>query len=323
MRITDRLITDRYMTNLNRSLSQLNDLNERVSTGRSYTKASEDPACALKAYKVRSDLSRISLYKSNLEEAGSELTERESALTEIGGILSDAGTQLLQAVSDTSNESDRKIIASLLRGYQEQLFNIGNTKFGSKFIFGGEDMRTMPFSIDGAGTLLYQGLDTGDASLFEQEHNYFDVGLGLRTDGSGQVVPGTGLDMASPGSALFGVGTDADGISDNLYNLLGQIADKLENDDMTGMQAYTDKLDSMSDLNMIKLADVGEKCNFIDFLTDRFTTSEYNAMEKQQALEGVDSARAILEFNMQETAYNAALSMGTKILQYTLLDYLD
>jgi len=310
------------MANLNKSLGELNSLNERVTTGRRYQKASEEPAAALKAYKVRGEISRLSRYQNNLKEAAGELAERESALSEINSILTDINDQLLQTASDTNNESGRETVASMLRGYQEQLLNIGNTKFGSKYIFGGEDMQNMPFGLDSSGKLLYHGLDTNNASLFEDEHYFYDIGLGIKTDALGNVVPGTGLDMASPGSELFGVGTDANGLSDNLYNLLGQIADKLSANDLSGIEDMSAKLEAFSDKNMIKLVDVGERNNFIDFLTDRYTTSEYNAMEKQKTLEGVDNAKAILDYKMQETAYNAALAMGSKILQYTLLDYL-
>jgi flagellar hook-associated protein 3 FlgL len=166
-------------------------------------------------------------------------------------------------------------------------------------------------------------LDTSDETLFGDEEYYYDIGLGIKTDGSGNVIVGTGLDMASPGSELFGLGEDTNGIPNNIYNLFSEIKDKLMSGDISDMEKFSVKLEAMADRNMMKLVDVGEKNNFIDFLADRYETSEFNATKKQKSLEGIDSARAILEFNTQETAYNAALSMGSKILQYTLLDYLN
>jgi flagellar hook-associated protein 3 FlgL len=301
----------------------MNKLNERVTSGRSYQKASEDPATALKAYKVRISISRLNVYQSNLEEASGELTERESAVTEINSILSDINTEMLQATSDTYGEVDRKTFATALRSAQEQILNIGNSKFGSKYVFGGNDPSVMPFTVDASGNLLYHGYDVAEAGNFGEETYFFDVGLGIKTDAAGNVQEGTGLDMACPGSALLGVGTDpVTGVSNNLYTLLGQLADKLDANNMTEIKNYTDKLNEMTDKNLVMLSETGTKSNFIDFLTSRDKDSLLNAQKKQKSLEGIDSAKAILDFNNQENAYNAALAMGTKIMQYTILDYL-
>ena len=61
----------------------------------------------------------------------------------------------------------------------------------------------------------------------------------------------------------------------------------------------------------------------MNFLSDRFAVDETNALEKQQRLEGIDTAQGIIEFNMQELAYKAALQMGSKIVQQSLLDYIQ
>lgn len=322
MRITEKMISTNYMASLNNSLSEVNRLNERVTSGRKYQKGSEDPASALKAYQVRSNLSRIDLYQNNVEEVKGILSETETAYTQLSSILSDVNEQILQGSSDTNSE-DRQTFADVLKNYQSQVFSVANASFSSKYVFGGSDLDTIPFSIDASGKLLYHGLDVNDDTLFDSEEIYYDIGMGLKTDGSGNIVKGTALNIASPGSELLGVGTDTDGLSNNLYNLLGQVAELFESNDMTDIDKYSTKLQDIADQCTLKLVNVGQKTNFVEFLETRYEADEYNATVKQKSLEGVDNAKAILEYNTQNTAYQAALAMGVKIMQPSLLDYLS
>ncbi len=322
MRITNRMIGNNYMANLNSSLEDLTKLNEKVSSGRSYLKASEDPATALKAFQVRQNLSRISMYQDNISEAGDILTDVESAYSELNSILTDVSEQIIQGESDTSSEEDRSIIAQVLRNYQDEVFDIANAKSSDKYIFGGSEMNEAPFTLE-SDILYYHGTDVDSNTGIEEDDGvYYDIGMGLKTDGAGKVLESTALNISNPGSEVFGTGTDADGITNNIYNLLGEIAQQFEDNDLTNLDKYVSKLETISDDVLINYANVGQKTNFVEFLSNRLTTNEYNAETKQSSLEGIDEAEGIVDYNTQEAAYQAALAMGSKILQSSLLDYM-
>ncbi|MPN19283.1 hypothetical protein SDC9_166650 [bioreactor metagenome] len=182
-------------------------------------------------------------------------------------------------------------------------------------------MKSAPFTLE-SGTLCYHGIDVDSNTGFESEEIYYDIGLGLKTDVSGQVIEGSAFNISNPGSEVFGTGTDGNGISNNLYNLLGDLAQQFEDDDLSNLDLYLGKIETIGEDITIDYVNVGQKTNFLDFLESRLKTNEYNAKSKQSRLEGIDEAEAILDFKTQETAYNAALAMGSKILQATLLDYM-
>ncbi|MGI5891278.1 MAG: hypothetical protein ACOX7H_00890 [Bacillota bacterium] len=323
MRITNKMITNTYMNNLNKSFARVNELNEKVTAGRKYLKASEDPATALKAYQVRQHLSRISLYKENVKEVEGLFTEVEACFSSINTILGNVNELLIQGNSGSHSEDGLKIIAENIRNYQEQLFSVANSNYSGQYIFGGHNMKTIPFTLDSDGNLYYQGINVNDdPSIFPEEELFFDIGLGLSTTATGQIVPGTALNIAHPGSEIFGTGIDSEGLSNNYYALLGQIADLFESGDISDLNKYMAKLDTCIADNMLNYTNIGQKNNFIDFLKNRFDTDEYNALIKQKNLEGIDPALGIMEFNMQELSYQSALKMGSKIIQPSLLDYL-
>ena len=323
MRITNRMISNTYLSNLNSSLEELTNLNQKVSTGRSYLKASEDPAAALKAYQIRQNLSRISLYQNNVSEAGDILTDVESAIKELNSVVTSVSEQVIQGESDTCSADDRAIIAEVLKNYQAEIFDIANYKSSDKYVFGGSDMSEAPFTL-ASDILYYHGTDVDSNTGFTAEESiYYDIGLGLETDATGQVVEGTAFNISNPGSEVFGTGTDANGITNNIYNLVGEIATMFENNDLTNLSSYVDKLETISEDITIDYVNIGQKSNFLDFLTERLENNEYNAEEKQTTIEGIDEAEGILNYNTQETAYEAALAMGSKIIQYSLLDYMS
>lgn len=321
MRLTDQMISRNYLLQLNQNLTAMNEANQRLAAGRNYLKASEDPATALKAFRVRANLARLSVYQSNVADAESVFTEVESAISTINDLLGNAVTQIEQGQTGTYSAEDRQTIAATLRSYQQQVLSAANSKFSGKYLFGGTNVSEVPFVVDGSGNLLYNGQDA-DTGTFTSENRYIDVGLGISLDASGDLVTGTAFDMSYPGIDLLGSGVDGDGITNNIYNLLGDIAEMFEQNDLTNLDAYKDKLDGMVQDIMLQYVGVGEKASFLSFLSDRFEAEELNAKTRQNELEVLETAEGTIIFGEAENAYNAALQMGLKIIQPSLLDYL-
>lgn len=322
MRLTNNLIIRGYLSNLNSSLNELNKLNDLMSSQRSFSKASDDPATALKAYKVRRSLSDISVYKNNIGDAKARFTEIESSISALNDIVTEASTKVLQGRNGTMSESQRGIIVSALREMQQQILNIANSKFSDKYIFGGSNVKSAPFTVDSSGALLYNGIDV-DTGTFAADNLYLDIGLGISMDALGDVNSQSALDISYPGNELLGSGKDGNGISNNLYNILGSIADIFESNDLTNLEAYADKLSQKQEDIRVMYANIGERTKFIEFLDSRFSSDENNAKIKQSDLESVDMAQAILDFKSQENAYNAALMMGSRVITRSLIDYLN
>lgn len=321
MRLTNNMIMRKYMANLNTSLTTLNNLNEQVSSGMKFSKMSEDPATALKAFQVRRNLSQITLYKSNVLDIQNSLSDIEFSISNLNTTLSDINVQIIQGRTGTYNASDKIVIANTLKDMQQQILEISNSKFSGKFIFGGPNVMQPPFTLGTDNKLLYNGVDV-DTGTFTNEAIYVDIGLGLSTDTAGNIIPQSAFNKSHPGSELLGTGVDADGISNNLYNVVGEIAKMFETNDLTNIDKYVNKFSKNVEEVMVQYANVGEKSKSLEYLSNRLDTDENNALHKQNDLEAVDLAKSILDFKNQEMSYNAALQMGAKILQLSLVDYL-
>lgn len=322
MRLTDNMITGNYLQNLNRNMQDLSDTNTKVAAGRKYMKMSEDPASAVKAFDVRKDLNRIDLYTSTLSDSQALLDEAETSLSSISETATNALTQIIQGTNGSLGEADREAVANTLRSYQQMILGAANVKASDRFVFGGSGFGTTPFTLDSSGKLLYNGQDV-DNGTFSAEHRYVDIGIGLTVSSGGAVSSQTALDVAYSGAELLGTGVDANGLPNNLYNLIGEIADKIEAGDTSSIKAYTEKLEERSDDVRMQYVGIGEKSNYISFFADRLSSEKITSTSKQKDIEGLSIEEGAIMFREQETMYNACLQMGTKILQPSLLDYLD
>ena len=321
MRLTNAMMAKNYLRNLNRNTKDLNDLNTKVSAQRKFLRMSEDPASALAAFGVRKHLSRIGMYERTLKDSQGLLDEAEISLSTINEMATNALEQVLHGVTGTSDANARAVVASSLRGYQEMILGAANAKFSDKYIFGGEGFEEMPFTLDGSGNLRYHGVNV-DGGSFGSAYRYVDIGLGLSISGGGTVAPQSAMNTAYSGAALLGYGVDGNGLSNNLYQLLGDIAGKLESGDMTDMDLFVQKLEARSDDIRMQYVGIGERSNYISFFADRLGRENVAAANKQNELESLSLEEGILQFSQQELVYNACLQMGTKILQPSLLDYL-
>ncbi len=319
MRLTNNLIIKRYVSNLSDSAGKLNELNEKSITQKNFIKASEDPTAAVKALKVRKDLSKISLYQSSLTELEAITTETEAAISSLKDILDDANTLVAQGKSGTYDADAKKTVAYSLRSIQKQILDIGNKQVAGKYLFNGSG-KGAPFSVAG-DRLLYRGKDM-DSGVFSADRVLVDIGLGSFFDSTHTINPNGAFDISQPGNELLGSGADADGITNNLYHLIGQMAEMFENNNMTSIETYAEKLTEKTNDVIVMYANIGDKCSMLEYLQKKLDISEDNRKAMQDSIEKADLTQTIMLYKSQEASYNAALQIGSKILQMSLMDYL-
>ncbi|MEA4831976.1 MAG: hypothetical protein VB118_05085 [Oscillospiraceae bacterium] len=321
MRLTNKLISGNYVKMLNNSLSDLNEVSEKVSAERKFLSISEDPATAIRAFRIRDSLAQNEVYKNNLSDVQGLLDEAESTISIINDVTTEAVAQVLQGITGTSDPSARKTVANALRSFQTTIMSAANAKYSDDYMFGGEATDAMPFTLGVGGALLYRGQDV-DTATFSKEYKFIDIGIGLKIDGSGVVSPDSAMNIAFSGAEILGTGVDANGITNNLYNLLGNIANKLESGDLSNIKQYSDKLNDIADNVRLNYVSIGEKSNFVTYFNDRLANRKLTDSKKQNELEVLTLDEGALMYSERELVYNACLQMGTKILQPSLLDYL-
>lgn len=306
-------------------------------------------------------MSSIAGYQDNIAHAQSSLTNAESALMQIqNNLFADARAQIETGLNGTQSADERQIVATELRNLRDQLFQTLNSNASGTYYFGGDRWNQQPFTVDASGNLCYNGLNLNqdfdaldpianpaDQDILDQLKAvksgvmYVDIGMGIKYDVDGNVERSTVFEYTVAGVNITGYGqtalTDDDGnpiigsdgnpvqASNNLYNLLGQLADSFESADFNHEQ--TDQLfgqfekQSMSVLN--RLTDIGAKTAYLTFMNDRYETQTGDLEERQVAVEGANAAKTIVEFKSLKASYEAALQMGTYLIQPSIFNFMN
>jgi flagellar hook-associated protein 3 FlgL len=326
MRITNSMVSRNYTKTLDSNRSLLNHFSNQIISGRRFNTMSEDTASGVRAMQVRRSLARIDAYMDNAKAAKSQLTAAETTLMQISDLSHNVTEKYVQAINGTNGPRERDIIATELEKLQEELLALVNGRFSDRYMFGGTNTVTAPFTTDNLGNLYYNGVDVKELHAghpLMEDSAYMDVGLGVLftdPDDPTQVNPNTAYQHTLVGAQFLGTGPD------NLYLVLGEMITSLRQGEGFNAEEAGSILDrfqeSAANVN-VAITKLGSDSKYLDFTINRLESEQINLYERQTQLEAADPEEAIMNFKMQEYVYNAALQMGQRLLQPTLFSFIN
>lgn len=138
MRITNKMMTNNMLYNINKNRANLNTLESQYSSGKKIQRPSEDPVVAVRSLKLRTNLTELNqYYEKNIPDAKSWMNVTESALGTVNGLLTPMYGYLLQGANDTLTKSDRDSILANLEQLAAQIYHEGNTDYAGRYVFTG------------------------------------------------------------------------------------------------------------------------------------------------------------------------------------------
>jgi flagellar hook-associated protein 3 FlgL len=336
MRISTNAIIRNYKSNLAASVANLNKSRDHVMTQRSFNSAAENPAAAARASQLHRKYYKNLDNLDTLSDVQSRQDGQEDALMQISSAMRTISSDYnIQAMSgDKQTPETRQTFAAAIRQFQKSMTLSLNTTYEDTFLFAGADGKNPPFMLSEDGkTLTYRGIDVNaapgsqdykDLDKLSKETLYVDLGMGLSLDGIDRVVPSSAFNLSLPGIKAIGFGKDADGLSDNVIVLAGQLADALEADNFDS-DAYGKLMDKFKGLGsnvLNEITNLGVKSEFLNTTKDRLENNDISLQEQMLKVEGMDPAAAITDYMWNQYAYDAALKVGTSILSPSFIDFM-
>ncbi len=161
-----------------------------------------------------------------------------------------------------------------------------------------------------------------------------DIGLGFEVDAAGNVIDATAYDASISGIDFLGYGVDADGDPKNTASIMLRMADVFNAYDSSsatpwGPYSEDDALRLMGKMqdahsSMVeKHSELSAKTQYLETNLSQLE-STHDALNLERAsIEDIDMADAIEQFMWAQTAYNAALQVGTQVIPQSLMDYMS
>lgn len=306
MRVTQSMLSNNMLRNLSSSYSKMADLQNQINTGKKVNRPSDDPVTAIKGMSYRTDLNKVEQYERNMTQVNSWLDSSDDALGQVGDALTRVKELVVQAASDTNTADDRQKIKLEIEQIRGQIQDVANTKIADKFIFSGTKTQS-PLFVDGElNSNLYTPPSFIPATSGEVKMEVFDgIQLQVNTSDAAEIFKSVDELMGNISQAL----DNSNG--EEIGNLLGGLADGTN---VTLSRVQNRVLEAR--------ADVGARQNRVEMMSNRLSSQEINVKKQMSENEDVDYAEAITEMVTHESIHQASLSVGAKIIQRTLVDFL-
>lgn len=292
-RITERSLSNNAMIGLQASLSKMAGFQERMTSGKQMSRPSDSPVGTVSAMQFRTEIRASEQYVRNSDDGLGWLGTADSTLAAMNTQLRRANEQVLSGMSSgiAGSPAAREAVAAELESIRESLIGMANTTYLGRPIFGGT---------------------TPGRQAFDQSGTYVgDDGKVTRTVGSA-----TQIDVNVDGKAAFGTG-DA-----NIFKILEDVATHLRAGSIDDLTDDLGKLQAASDTVIKQAAHVGARYNRVEQMRQAALDQQLELKSQLSEVEDIDLPQAIMDMQLQETAYKAALAATAKAIQPSLIDFL-
>lgn len=198
MRITNQMMINSSMANIQVNKGQMSTLDTQLSTQKKINKPSEDPIIAIRALRLRSSLDKVTQYlKKNIPDASSWMSVTEDALDESYSIVSDLYKYCTQGATDSYSSSERNTIAESLNKLVDAYYSQGDVDYAGRHVFTGFNTdKTLTYQSDEKAAdvdyTITQSFTRDDLSLKTVYTNAYTnddlINLNVKTDAAGNVI---------------------------------------------------------------------------------------------------------------------------------------
>ncbi|KHD38354.1 flagellin [Clostridium acetobutylicum] len=147
MRITNRMLTDTFLTDMNTNLQNMRDIQSQLTSGKKIRKPSDNPYVATKSMQLNTDISINSQYNTNINNTIYWLNQTDTALNQAGNIVQRIKELLISAGNGGYTQDQRDSIKAELNQRISEFSNVINSSFSGQYLFGGTRGNEKPLDI--------------------------------------------------------------------------------------------------------------------------------------------------------------------------------
>ena len=310
MRVTANTFANGLVDQLNRLAIRQNRLQNQAATGQRVTLPEDDPTAMRRVLDLQTEARSVSQYQGNIDRHKELAGASYSGMSALKKI-SDRASEIATLADGLSSPEELAAYAAELNEMIKEGVQVANTKNRGDYIFAGTRTDQPPFttSTDANGhvtAVVYEG----NTDLAESEIS------------SGVTLTGQALGANTTGSGPRGLLADSRTGAD-FFNHLISLRDNL-------VSGNTSAINS-TDLSQI----AADQDNFIlhfsanGSIQSRLEATSAIGKSRKDTIESLvskeadaDLSETLVRLNQTQTAYQAALQSGGKMLGQSLLDYL-
>ncbi|WP_319402252.1 flagellar hook-associated protein FlgL [uncultured Anaeromusa sp.] len=147
MRITNNMMFDTSIRNLNANLERLDAAQVQYSTQSKIQVPSDDPVIATRAIKYRDYVADVQQYQKNTSDATSWMEVTDDALQGIADYMTRLKELISNGANDTNSTSSKAAIADEIKEIKKGLVDTMNTSYAGRYVFAGYNTDQPPYKL--------------------------------------------------------------------------------------------------------------------------------------------------------------------------------
>ena len=293
MRVTHLGSHQAALTRINSRLTEYAATQDKLASGKRLRRPSDDPIGMNRALELRASLRAREQEGRNAADGKMWMDLADSKLQDVVAQLQRARELAVRGATYTGPQ-EREAIAQEIGQLRDDIVGLANSTHQGRGLFSGFSAGDAVQKV--AGTWTYVG-DSGQ--------------INRRVSESEVVAINVTADVAFG----FTAGTDVFTVLDNLEAALYA-------DDTAGVETALAEVDSGLQTVLGGLGIIGARTNQVETAMARNADDVITITQQLSSLEDVDIAEAVMELQLQQTAYEAALASFAQSSQTSLVDFL-
>ncbi len=346
-RVPDSLMYAKGQDALNRSRDSMIRNQEKGLTGKRINRPSDDPVGSMRVIQTQILEDRDATVTSNLEVASGFLNLTDASLGELTDVLSRLKELSLQMSSSTNSTADaRESVKKEVDQLALRIVQIGNTRFGDRYIFGGHQTDKAPFDASGnyygdEGKLEVEmdrgqriAVNVAGVTPFFGVSEITEEARVLRENPLNDKTPTISGSLREPASiAAANQGIDPEEqpkeyadlkekLGVNLFGTIQSFSQGLADNNKTLLNESIDNIEKGFQQVLASRAQIGARQNILKLSLDSLDSSRVTLAEVKSGAQDADVIQVYSDLAKNETVLKSTLEVNRKLLQPSLLDFL-
>ena len=296
-RITTQMTAQMTLASITQSMDRLDTTQQELSSGKKINQPSDDPYGTSLSLQLQGQLSQIEGFNDNVTDGTAWTQTASSSMSQLDSMVQRVQELVVNASNGSNSASNDQADATEVNQLIQSIKQIANTQYNGQYIFSGASTQTAPYQ-SGSGD-AYQG------------------GTGAITRAIG---PGLSVQVNADLSRVLGSG----GGDGKLLDTLRTIASDMQSGNTAALSG-TDLTTLNNNYGTLTQAEtnMGAVTEQLNMASSRLQAIHDNATQVLSNTRDVDMAQAEVDFSTQQAAFQAALQAGARIVQSSLLNFLQ
>jgi flagellar hook-associated protein 3 FlgL len=294
-----------FLVNLNATENRIARINEEITSGVRVNQASDDPAAVAAILHTQNEIEQSTQAQTNLNRASTVSTSADGALQSAASLLDQLTSLAAQGANGTATATSRTVLGQQVQAIEQQLVAIANTTVEGRYIFGGDDPSTQPYTFDWSvvGGVVQNNTAANTATISNA--------------GGSTIVPGMTaqqiFDARNP---------DTTPAAGNVFQAVYALGQALQNNDQPGVLAATGSIKAAAAQLGQATTFYGNTQSWLSQSTDQASSTLINLRQELSSLRDSDVAKDATDLTLAQTALQAALAAHGSLTVKSLFDYL-